>query len=512
MLEQYGAALARNINIVGGRRARTRPGGWRGLVGLLLVLLGTFALSTAPVAAARAENTVHLVRISGTIDSGLAPYLSRALEEAEREGARAVILEIDTPGGRLDAVLRMRQALLDAEVRTIAFVNHEAFSAGALVAIAADEIYMTDGAVIGAATPVDGAGNTADEKTLSAVSGVFRATAEARGRDPRVAEAMVDPAVAIPGVVEPGRLLTLTDDQALSAVQGYSKGTVTDRQALLGATGLEGAAVREIGQSPAESLVRVLTEPALAGLLFMLGILLIVAEVLTSTFSGIGIAGAGLLGLFFWGHLLAGLAGWEGIALVVLGLALLAVEAFVIPGFGVAGVAGVGALLGGLFLSVTGQEIITRADLERGLSAVGVAALALVGGGAVLLLALPRLAQTRGLVLQATVGELAPAAMAAPPAARRWPLILRGNSADSAPPPLETQLEPAPGASLVGARGEALSELRPAGFALIDGQRVDVITRGDVIPRGARVEIIRDEGYRRVVRWLALDEREPVEI
>ncbi len=462
------------------------------LLAALLALMGALALGV-PAAGARApEGVVVVVRIAGTIDGGLAPYLARALREAERDGARAVILEIDTPGGRLDAALQMRRALLDSRVRTIAFVDREAFSAGALIAIAAGEIYMADGAVMGAATPVTGAGEPASPKVISAVRATFKATAEARGRDGAIAEAMVDPAVALDGLVRAGDLLTLTDDQARE--RGYSTATVTDRGEVLRLAGLADATVREVGQRPAERVVRVVTNPALAGLLFTAGILLLVAELLTSTFTGIGLAGAGLLGLFFWGHLLVGLADREGVALVALGLALLAAEAFVIPGFGVAGVGGIAALLGGLFLSVTGREIVTRGDLERGLAAVGVATLALLAGGVALLWSLPRLAQTRGLVLQATVGELAPAS--APVArARRWPL--------------DARLAPDPGESLVGARGEALSELRPGGFALIDGRRVDVITRGDVIPRGTRIEIVADEGYRRVVRRLEPDEREP---
>jgi membrane-bound serine protease (ClpP class) len=145
------------------------------------------------------RGVVYVALITGTIDLGLAPYLERVIGEAEDAGAAAVILDINTPGGRLDAVLQMNDALLDANVRTIAFVNRTAFSAGALIAISAHEIYMVPGAVMGAATPVDGAGDTASEKVVSAVSSTFRATAEVRGRDPDIAEAMVDPAVVIDG-------------------------------------------------------------------------------------------------------------------------------------------------------------------------------------------------------------------------------------------------------------------------------------------------------------------------
>jgi membrane-bound serine protease (ClpP class) len=377
------------------------------MLGLLLLFVGVLVTGAAPAGATRAGGEVLVVRLDGTIDPGLAPYLARALRDAEARGASAVVVEINTPGGRLDAALEMRQALLAARVRTIAFIDREAFSAGALIAIAADEIYMADGGVIGAATPVTGAGEAASPKTISAVRAAFKATAEARGRDGAVAEAMVDPAVAIDGLTRAGELLTMTDDQARE--RGYSAATVADRREVLRLAGLAEATEQGLGERPAERMVRVVTNPALAGLLFMAGVLLLVAELLTSGFTGLGLAGAGLLGLFFWGHRLAGLAGWEGVALVALGLALLAAEIFLLPGFGVAGAGGIAALLGGLFLSVTGQEIVTRGDLERGLAALGVATLALLAGGVALLYSLPRLARTGDLVLRATVGEPASA-------------------------------------------------------------------------------------------------------
>ncbi len=185
---------------------------------MLVVLAALLPVSggNAPVVAETADAAapVYVVSITGTIDLGLAPYLERVVGEAVDAGAPAVILEIDTPGGRLDAVLQMQDTLLDADVRTIAFVNRTAFSAGALIAIAAEEIYMVPGAVMGAATPVDAAGETASEKVVSAVRKTFKTTAEVRGREPLVAEAMVDPDVAIDGLVAWSELLTLTTNEA----------------------------------------------------------------------------------------------------------------------------------------------------------------------------------------------------------------------------------------------------------------------------------------------------------
>ncbi len=346
-----------------GRFARPRVPWW-GIWLLASAILVAGIGSAAPPVGAQAGGPVLVLRVDETIDLGLAPYLARALGQAEREGARAVILEINTPGGRLDAVLQMRDVLVGSPVRTIAFVNREAFSAGALVAIAANEIYMAPGAVMGAATPVTGEGETADEKTISAVRKTFKSTAELRGRDPRVAEAMVDPDVAIEGLVESGELLTLTTTEALA--WGYANGVAADRAELLRATGLAEAPLQEVEISLAERVVRFLTNPVVASLLFSLGVLGLVGTAYSGEIGILAGAGLGLLALFFWGHFLAGLAGWEGITLVVLGLALLALEVLVIPGFGVAGVLGIAALLGGLFLSVVGRVIVTREALERG--------------------------------------------------------------------------------------------------------------------------------------------------
>lgn len=447
-----------------------------------------------PHSARATEHRVVVVDITDEIDLGLVAYLKRALADAEDDDVAAVVLEINTPGGRLDAALEMRDAILDADVRTIAFINREAFSAGALIAIAASEIYMTPAAVIGAATPVTGAGETADEKVVSAVRSVFRSTAEHRGRDPLVAEAMVDPAIAIDGLTTRGQLLTMTTSEAQE--WGYADGVVADRAALLEAAGLSGAVVDETGIRLAERLVRILTSSAIASLLFSLGSLMILIDLFTAGFGVVGAVGIGMIAAFFWGHFLAGLAGWEGVALVVVGLALLAVEALVVPGFGVAGILGIAAILGGMFISLIGDDIVTDRDLTRAAITVAAAAAILLVGAGVMIWMLPRTSRLRGLVLSAQVGLPDPAPEAR--ARRRW--LGAPSLEPPAPLPEAAATQETPNRSMVGVRGRALSDLRPAGFAQVGDERVDVVTRGDVIPEGSLVEIIVDEGYRRVVR------------
>ncbi|MGH2535595.1 MAG: NfeD family protein [Thermomicrobiales bacterium] len=464
---------------------------------LLLPALILFSLLTIDYRAAAqdASGEVYVVPITGTIDLGLAPYLERVLGEAADADAAAVLLEIDTPGGRLDAVLQMQDALLGAEVPTIAFVNRNAFSAGALITIASERIYMAPGAALGAATPVEGGtGDTASEKVISAVRKTFKATAEARGRDPLVAEAMVDPDVVIDGLNERGKLLTLTTQEAQQ--WGYADGVAASRAEVLAAEGLAGAPVVETSPSLAEDVVRFITDPLIATLLIIGGLLLIVGDFFVEGLGFGAVAGIALLAVFFWGHTLAGLAGWEDVALVVLGVALLAVELLIIPGFGVAGILGLVAIFGGLFLAMVGRDIRTPEQTERAGITVGVAFVAVVAGFLASLFFLPRSKRLGSLVLGSSVSGGDVSAARAPAG---WLRLFGGGSlvlpAEQRPAALET----AP-SLLVGTSGHALTDLRPSGTAEIEGRRIDVVSAGDFINAGDPIEIVADEGYRRIVR------------
>ena len=329
-----------------------------GQVLLALAALLVVLITVLPVEARAqdgASSRVMIIPIEGAIGPGLGHFLDRAIDEAEEEGVTTIILDIDTPGGRLDTVLEMRDTILDTDIPVVAFVNREAFSAGALITIASDEIWMTPGAVFGAATPIDGAtGETASEKTISAVRSVFRATAEEQGRDPLIAEAMVDPSVRIEGLDSSTSLLTLTTEQALE--YGYAEGVAANRAVLLDELGLENATVSEAEMNIWERAVGWITNPVVASVLILLGLTLIVVDGLVGGFGVVAAIGLTCLGLFFWGHLLAGLAGWEDLLLIAIGLALIGLEVFVIPGFGVAGVAGLLAFGGGLLLAMTRRE------------------------------------------------------------------------------------------------------------------------------------------------------------
>ncbi len=167
----------------------------------VLALLAGLVFHTEPASGQRAGE-VFLVPIHGDIELGLAPFVERSLEEARAVGASAVILDIETPGGRVDAAQRISNAIGDAGLPVYAFINRHAYSAGAMIALATDRVYMRPGSVMGAATPIVGSGEKAPEKIVSAMRSQMRALAENRGLDPAVAEAMVDEDIEIDGVVE----------------------------------------------------------------------------------------------------------------------------------------------------------------------------------------------------------------------------------------------------------------------------------------------------------------------
>jgi membrane-bound serine protease (ClpP class) len=241
--------------------------------------------------------------------------------------------------------------------------------------------------------------------------------------------------------------------------------------------------------------VRVLTTPAVASLLVALGVLLILADVYSGGFGAVGLAGIGLFALFFWGHMLAGLAGWEGIVLVLAGLLLIGAEVLIIPGFGLAGVLGITVFLAGLFLSLIGGRIVTNEDMARAGYTVGGAFLLMIAGVVMLVRLLPRTAGIQGLILQSQVGraEISPRRSGT---VWRW---LEGSRLEAHMAGADAT-QPQQPISLRGTTGVTLSALRPGGIAEIAGARVDVVTQGEYIAAGEAIEVIADEGYRRVVR------------
>lgn len=349
------------------------------LVGGLCLALVAAGVS-GHVAAQSPRPIVYVLPIDGIVDLGLAPFLARTIHDAQQAGAAAVVLDINTFGGRVDAAVAMRDTLVDSPVRTIAFVHPRAISAGALIAMATDTIVMASGGTIGAAMPVvggTGPPQAADEKSVSYLRKEFGATAERRNRPAIFAEAMVDADVEIAGVVEKGKLLTLTTSEALT--HKVAEHTADSLSAALDAAGLPDAEVRHSTQTWAETLVRFLTNPVVSSLLMTVGLLGLLVEIRTPGFAVPGTIGVLFLGPFFWGQWLVQLAGWEELLLVVVGVVLFGLELFVIPGFGVAGIAGIMALIAGLGMALVGAGA-TGAVIVSALGQVAISILLALGG------------------------------------------------------------------------------------------------------------------------------------
>lgn len=452
-----------------------------GTAAVAALLLLAASLLAQDLFAQEKRPLAYVAPVDGIIDLGLAPFVQRVLDEAVQAGAVAVVLDINTFGGRVDAAVQIRDALINSKMRSIAFVNKRAISAGALIALASTDIVMASGSTIGAATPVKmgqgGEGAEAvGEKTVSYVRKEFRATAESRKRPPLLAEAMVDADVEIEGVIEKGKLLTLTTEEALQhKLISVSADSI---EAALEQLGLGQPELRRARPNWAENVVRFLTHPVLSSLLITLAMLGIILEMRTPGFGVPGMIGIASLALFFGGHWLVQLAGWEELLLGFVGLVLLVLEVLVIPGFGVAGVLGIVAIVSSLVLSLVGPGFSTAFMLAAA-GRVVLALLLAVLASLVLLRFMPRLPFGRQLVLS----EGLPA----------------GEGYASAP---ESDLQ------WLGKSGHATSPLRPAGIAEIEGQRVDVVSEGEHIDAGQAIEVIRVDGNRVVVHPLPHNHKE----
>jgi membrane-bound serine protease (ClpP class) len=447
------------------RRVGLRSAASMVLVAALLVVWGGCAdRAVEPVR----DGVVYRVPVTGVIELGLAPFIERSLAEARAANAAAVVLDIDTPGGRVDAAQRIVKALQDAEIPTYALVNPHAFSAGAMIALATDRVYMRPGSVMGAATPVTGEGQTAPEKIVSAMRAEMRSLAERRGLDPRIAEAMVDETIAVEGVVEEGKLLTLTAVEAERI--GYAL-LVADFRALLADVGIADGRVVDTRPNWAEGVVRFITNPLVAPFLLSLGFLGLIIEIKTPTFGLAGIAGGTALALFFGGHYLVGLAGWEELILLTVGVVLLGIEIFVVPGFGVFGVLGIGGILASIYLSMIGS-MSTLVDYTNAAMVLSASMLIVLVSGWAIMRTLPKNMRLyrSGILLGEVTGRETGYLSA----------TVRGE--------------------LVGRRGVAVTDLRPAGVGRFDGERIDIVAEEGWLTAGTAIEIVRAEGYRHVVR------------
>lgn len=433
---------------------------------IFLVLLLLFLSSDLFLAQ---SNKVFVAHIETDINLGLAPYLTRIIHEAEKADAKAIIFKVNTLGGRVDAAIQIKDAILSTNILTIAFVNHRAISAGALITLSCDKIVMVPGGSIGAATVVDQAGNKVGEKYQSFMRSEMRAIAEKNGRRSDIAQGMVDEKIVVEGLVDSTQLITLTTNEAIK--YGIADTTLSDMESVLSAFNLENANIIDEESNWAEDVVKFLNNGIVSSILIMIGFFGLFAEVKTPGWGVPGTAGIVALVLFFGSSYILALASIIDILLFGIGLILVLLEIFVIPGFGVAGISGIIMIIVSLFLALTGtnlpyvdSSVISVAVIQ--LSSALVGALILIF---ILAKFLPKTSTFSRLILA------------------------------EAEHPNKGFVSANKVSKIVGKKGVALTTLRPAGIAEIDGKRLDVVTEGTYIEKGEKVVVIKSEGIKIVV-------------
>ena len=430
------------------------------------------------------SDVVYRVPIEGTIDLGLPPFIQRTLEDAESNEATAVIFDINTFGGRVDAATQIKDAILGADIPTIAFINRRAISAGALISLSCEKIYMTGGGLIGAATAVDMTGKKGSEKVISFMREEMASTAEKRGRSKEIARGMVDEELTFTHLViggdsikvddiegrKDGKLISLTTEQALK--YKIADGTAENMEALLDSLGYSSVKTIETAENWSEAIVRFLTNPVVASLLTTFGFLGILFELQSPGWGIPGFVGLACLILSLSASYIAQLATMSDMLFVLTGLALILLEVLVIPGFGIAGLGGIGLMIYGLYL-------LLLPDIPVGEEVLGQAMDGFLIGlvGAVI-----------GLVLLAK-------------------LMIKTKFWEQLTAPDTQKKEDGYSntlgwESLQGETGIADTDLHPSGWVRVKDQRIFVVSEGEFIEEGKEIKILSVDGNRVLVREL----------
>lgn len=441
---------------------------------LTLLLLACIPGDALPgtASAPNRETLIYQFDIKEEISPGAARNVSRAMQAAREKKADLVLIHMNTYGGLLDAADSIRTLLLNSKVPVLVFIDNNAASAGALIAIACTGIYMRRGASIGAATVVTQNAEALPDKYQSYMRSMMRSTAEARGRDPRIAEAMVDPRIAITGVNDSGKVLTLTAAEALQL--RYCNGIAENEQDVLRQAGLTNYRILRYEATWLDRLIGWLLHPAVSGVLILLMLGGLYYE-LQQPGIGLPLLVALTAALLYFAPLyLEGLAAHWEVLVALAGFILIALEIFVIPGFGIAGITGGVLLTYGLLTSMLRND---------GLDYSGVSGQAFVEALAVVLTGM-----AGGLALFLVAGKI----FTESPVLRKMVLTtsLDTNAGYSTAITLPTP----------GTRGVTTTLLRPTGKVRIDGKVYTASTESGFLDPGNDVEVVAVHGSQLVVR------------
>ena len=430
------------------------------------------------------SDVVYRVPIEGIIDLGLPPFIQRTLEDAESNEATAVIFDINTFGGRVDAATQIKDAILGADILTIAFINRRAISAGALISLSCEKIYMTGGGLIGAATAVDMTGKKGSEKVISFMREEMASTAEKRGRSKEIARGMVDEELTFTHLViggdsikvddiegrKDGKLISLTTEQALK--YKIADGTAENMEALLDSLGYSSFKTIETTENWSEAIVRFLTNPVVASLLTTFGFLGILFELQSPGWGIPGFVGLACLILSLSASYIAQLATMSDMLFVLTGLALILLEVLVIPGFGIAGLGGIGLMIYGLYLLLLPDIPVSEEVLGQAMDGFLIGLVGAVIG--VVLLA--------KLMIKTKFWEQ----LTAPDTQKKEDGYSNTFGWES----------------LQGETGIADTDLHPSGWVRVKDQRIFVVSEGEFIEEGKEIKILSVDGNRVLVREL----------
>jgi membrane-bound serine protease (ClpP class) len=419
----------------------------RAWVSLGLLLCGFCGVSAALAQEAR---PVVVVPIHGTVDQGMAHLVQRSVQKANDEGAAAIVLDVNSLGGLVDAALQIKDALLSAHEPVIAYVSGRAYSSAALISLSSSRIIMAPGASIGSAEP-----HPDTRETVSALKAEFQSTALRNHRNPKLAAAMVDRTIDVPDYKPTGAFLTLNTQDAVRS--RIADGVEPTLDAALNSVNLGSAPRQQASYTWAEQVARFATDPVVSGILLTLGMLGLLVEM--QTMHGVaGLIGVGALALFFGSHIYAGFSNGLVAGLALLGIVGILWELHVVPGHGVPGILGAVLLVCAVLFAFGLQFFVVA--VETLATAIVLTAI----GFSLLVRAIPQNAWAQRLALAAVQG----------------PDYVASSDFTA----------------LRGRTGVAASYLRPAGIAQIDGHRVDVLTQGEFIAQGTPIRVARVEGSR----------------
>lgn len=419
---------------------------------LILFLIFSFYSSGS----AKAE-VIH-INLDGEINSAQFSFIDKSLKRAENIKADFMIIEINSLGGFVDSALKIRDRILESETRVITFVNGRAWSAAALIALAGEKLYISPSSSIGAAET-----RPKEEKYISALRKEFAATAERRNKNPKIAEAMVDASIEIEDLIEKDKLLTLTAVEALEfKIADYRLSSLAE---LAEVEEISLNQITKIEKTNLEKILGIISNPYTSSLLLIIAFSALIFEALTPGFALGGTIGILSLLIFFMSHIFTGSIGLGIVILFIVGIILILAEIFLIPGFGIAGISGITAVLSSLFFIFPNRTIAIN-----------------------VLLAVVVFTLIIGIVMIKKFGS-----------SRFWKKISLESSS-------ENYFSSSSKKNYLDQKAKTLSKLRPAGTIELNGERVDAVSQGSFIDKGQQVKVISVSGSRVVVRQITEEE------